>query len=115
MAAWVSVFLLSLFLFLPFSRRLGLLRKRWIALRAVLCVGVTLISLAVGGTPLAAVYETTGISGMADLPLYALFYFVMLVGLLLVYLILFIDKRMVGQRPGSCSASSEGSDVASDE
>ena len=115
MAAWVSVFLLSLFLFLPFSRRLGPLRKRWIALRAVLCAGVTLISLAVGGTPLAAVYETTGISGMADLPLYALFYFVMLVGLLLVYLILFVDKRMVGQRPGSCSASSEGSDAASDE
>ena len=33
---------------------------------------------------------------MADMPLYVLFYLVMLLGLLLIYLVLFIDKKMLG-------------------
>ena len=96
MAIWVSVFLLSLFLFLPFSREFGDVRKRWIAVRTAACVGVALITLIVGNTPLAAIYETENSDGMADMPLYVLFYLVMLLGLLLIYLVLFIDKKMLG-------------------
>jgi low temperature requirement protein LtrA len=95
MAIWVSAFLLSLFLFLPFSREFGDVHKRWIAARTAACVGVALVTLIVGNTPLAAIYETENSDGMADMPLYVLFYLVMLLGLLLVYLVLFIDKKML--------------------
>lgn len=96
MVIWVSAFLLSLFLFLPFSREFGDVHKRWIAARTAACVGVALVTLIVGNTPLAAIYETENSDGMADMPLYVLFYLVMLLGLLLVYLVLFIDKKMLG-------------------
>lgn len=99
MAVWVSVFLLSLFLFLPFSREFGAVRKRWIAARTAACAGVTFITLVVGNTPLALVYETEGLVSTEDMPLYVLFYFVMLLGLLLIYAVLLIDKKMLGRRP----------------
>lgn len=99
MAIWVSVFLLSLFLFLPFSKNFGKTRKRWIALRTMACVGVTLITLIVGNTPLSAVYETEGLDGSSAPVIFALFYAVMLLGLALVYLILLIDKRVLKEQP----------------
>lgn len=92
-AMWTSIFLLSFFLLLPFAKECGRIRKRWIIARTVACLGAVLVIFVLNGTDLSAMLYVPSSSEMIHTLDAVLFYIAMSIGVLSVYLVLYIDWK----------------------
>lgn len=94
----VSLFLLSFFLFMPFAKSRGPIRKRWVAKRAAACLVAFAVALLVSASAASFMLHYVGpLSASPNMIATAFFYFAAVLGLISVYLVLLIDWHAYGK------------------